>query len=626
MRAGCDPIPPATPRKRRQTHAALRAIGAIVLLWLQAMAGFAYVGAQKADEDEGLLPAEFCRVSSLSEIASGNHILIGACDAESGKFYLLSCVAGGSKSAKKLTAYLHRAGTEERFTTSTSAVLWQLTRDTETGEVALLSPDSAKCLSRDGETNTQLTLKDAEESGDTRWGVAECGDGTFMLYAPGSSPQQSGSRHLSLNASVTPAVFAHYAGAGYAYGLYIYKRSGEDGGSTPDAPPADGTTVSLCEGTTALLSGGASCDISALRLSDGTLAPSPALAAWRVECKVDGTFALKDTLSGQYLGENLTNSPTAQLWSVTNGRIATAGDAPRLLCHDRESGKWFLFPSGSTLPQGTYAANAAQVKAQPTQHTDAAGVTTLEGGWTGEALSSADFSATLCLDLTNLALPLEAGTLGGLAEEGNTPVFVAASQASYTPAGWPFVMVCGSAANTLRDDTQLADRKPFHTDRAITLSGAHISYSRDMGDALLWQTLCLPFPCETPAGLIAEELTADGDGTLSATAASSLEAGKAYLVRRKSAESPTSFTFTSTLGAKIPAKPTAAHTSDALQGTMSPLTVTEDGGKTYMLRSAENTFRLAAAGSRLAPFRAALRLPADTKAATLKLPVTAAQN
>lgn len=626
MRAGSVPIPPASPRKRRQTEAALRALGAIVLLWLQAMAGFAYVGTQTADEAGELLPADFCRVRSLSEIASGNHILIGACDTESGKFYLLSCVAGGSKSAKKLTAYLHRAGAEERFATGTSAVLWQLTRDTETGEIALLSPDSAKCLSRDGEANTQLTLKDAEESGDTRWGVAECGDGTFMIYAPGSSPQQSGSRHLSLNASVTPAVFAHYAGAGYAYGLYIYKRSGEDGGSTPDAPPADGTTVSLCEGTSALLPGGTSCDISALRLSDGTLAPSPALAAWRTECKEDGTFALKDTLSGQYLGENLTSSPTIQLWSVTNGRIATAGDALRLLCHDRESGKWLLLPSGSTLPQGTYAASAAQVKAPPTLHTDAAGVTTLEGGWTGEALSSADFSATLCLDLTNLALPLEAGTLGGLSGEGNTPIFVAASQASYAPAGWPFVVLCGAEANTLRDDTRLADRKPFRTDRAITLSGARVSYYRDLGDALLWQTLCLPFPCETPAGLIAEEVTANGDGTLSATAASSIEAGKAYLIRRKSAESPTEFTFTSTLGATVPAEPTAAHTGDALQGTMSPLTLTEEGGKTYMLRSAENTFRHAAAGSRLAPFRAALRMPAKSKATALKLPVPAARN
>lgn len=625
-RAGCGPITPAAPRKSRLKDTALRAFGAIVLLWLQAMAGFAYVGAKAAETGGGLLPAEFSRVRSLSEIASGNHILIGACDAGSGQLYLLSCAAYTKKSGKKLTAYLHRAGAEEKFTPSASAVLWQISRDAETGEVALLAPDSAKYLSREGDSNTALTLKAADTADGTRWGIGENADGTFVLYAPGSSPQQTGSRRLALDASGTPAVFAHYAGIGYAYELYIYKRSGETGVTTPDAPPADGTTVSLRDANSALLPGGTSCDITALHLSDGTLAPTPSLAVWRTECGEDGTFVLKDTLSGLYLGENLENSAMPQRWTVTDGHVATAGDMPRLLCHDRTSGKWLLCALGSTLPQNTYAATVAAVKPQPTLHTDEAGVTTLEGGWTGEALSSADLSSTLCLDLTRLALPLDAGTLSGLSEDANTPIFVSASQATYTPAGWRFVVLCSAEANTLRDDTRLNDRIPFHTDRPVTFSSAEMSYSRDLGNGLLWQTLCLPFPCKIPDGLYAAEVYADAAATLSATSANAIEAGKAYLIRRRSAESPTEFTFTSTPGTQMPAAPADAHSGDTLQGTMKPLTVSADGGKNYMLRSAENTFRHAAAGSRLAPFRALLRLPADTGAATLSLPALPTQN
>lgn len=608
------------PRRARKVRPRTRprvrtAVCVLFLLWLHAIAGFASVRAREtADGAADLVPAEFARVRSLSDITDGGCYLIGAEDAATGKLYLLSCAANGKKGTGKLIAYVHNAGAEEAFTCSTTAVLWQVQRDNATSVVTLTAPDSAKCLCRAGDA-LGLNLS-TESSAAAQWSLTEDGDGTFALTAPGT---EGGSRHLAADTSGSPAVFDHYAGSRYTYRLAFYKRRATTtGGDRTTGTPEDGARVALCDGTSVFVPGGATADATRQLLCDGTLAPAGCFPVWETKSLSDETFALKDPATGTYLAHSLTATDEPQPWRMEDGHPATAGDNPRLLCHDRTAGKWTL-AAGTTLQQGTYAATLRNVCPAPTLTADSAGVVTLHGGWDCDKLTQTDFSAARCLDLTQIALPVEAGTLDGLPEGGNTPVFVDAGQEAYTPAAWPFVVLCGKDANTLRDDTQLYDRQPFHTNRPVTLSRGLLSYRREAGDGLHWQTLCLPFACSVPQGCTAVEVTPAGDGTLSATTATTLEAGKAYLIRRQSADGAAYFTFTATPQSTVPATDDTPYATDALQGTFAPLTVSRTDGDIYLLRSAQDVFAAAAAGSRLAPFRAALRPATAQKAKTLRI-------
>lgn len=529
------------------------------------------------------VPITLQRVSSLEEIeegavyavASDTLLLFLSSDPESKNSTFRQALTCSNCTGKKVEI------TEDKL-------LWELTRDSN-GRCLLLSYKEGLYLQHTNKSSKKFEFSEKANE-NCYWTLTQLSNQTFSLtfndyfLAATDSPRNYFSNYK--DKLYSPALRI------YKYSPYLAKRIGEQ------TLPANGARLCLFGNYLARTKDGTAADASDALLSDGTLAPFDGLEIWTAERKGDNTFTLKNT--NGYLGHDLTTQSTAAVWQILNGHVCTTESSPRYLCYNASTQTWETL-SGEEAETEGYLNIVAD---DPTTTTSAQGVCTLHGGWTATALAALSSEGVCALDLTNTALPASPLAFNDEALTQNTPIYIKESERALVPASWTWAVACGESTNELvQSSITLTDRKPLFTDRDISVKSGQITYRRP-AEANVWQTLSLPFDAKLSSGEAYSYTSSSGE-TLSFNKASTLSANKGYLVRKTS----TGDISLSSTSCTLKATSSAATSSQPFRATADTLQVTTPSPTLYFLKADESTFRAAAVGSRLMPFRAYLVSP-----------------
>lgn len=415
------------------------------------------------------------------------------------------------------------------------------------------------------------------------WQIVSLGNGRFNFCEPNTG------RGLSRSISGDTQYFDNFKNPP-KNGFCVYRFSTRYSDQTGQARlPADGCTVTLCNEGFVPLGTGTAADATDYMLCDGQLARMPGMLLWTCEQTGGNDFALRT--GADYLGYDLQPHAERAVWRITGGHVCTTETTPRYLCYDAVRHAWQVVNETDAL----VTALPTNVADAPQRHTADNGICYLTGGWCADALANVELADAYCLDLTEAVLPRAPRPFNQAAATANMPVFVSAGMTHCVPASWPFVVSCSASERTLLRPYTLKDREPFFTDRSFKVSAGQLTYSRPADGS--WQTLCLPFTAKVTDFKAAELTAATADGTLSFADRTTIEAGHAYIVKAQG-----SLQVGSTAGEVAP----NLSLSGALQGSFMPFEVKATADGIYLLVPQTSTFRHAAAGSRLAPFRAFL--------------------
>ncbi len=335
---------------------------------------------------------------------------------------------------------------------------------------------------------------------------------------------------------------------------------------------------------------GADINKEDLLLNDGKVAPTDNLQVMIAEVLGSNTFQLKNA-EGKYFDYNLQFGNTPYTWKISNGHLCTDEATTRYLCYD--NGSWIQ----RNAEDADNMVNFLTLAEEPQKTTNKEGVCKLTGGWTSTALSNLNFDAISCLDLTAISLPKS--SLGTLTDpQSNIPIFINEKDATVVPTSWHFVVICNEKENVLQD-SQLTfiDKKPFYTDRTISVKEGQISYQRTNTATDQWQTLSLPFEATLEKGKLYECESIEGE-TLNFSEVKATESSKGYLVKPDN---------NGTLQLRSQAcniQPQTSNKENLLLPNFETLNITNENY--YLLHPQLQNFMLAKAKSYLAPFRAYL--------------------
>lgn len=540
------------------------------------------------------LPADFVRVTDYDMLSENDTYVLGAMSQNEGLVIMASTLTGSAKN--KLKGLQPQTGSEEKVTISNNACLWRIKIDNN-GRLALKSYDGSLYLTRkaSGSLGMQLTTSSSERS---LWQVNQADNNTFIL-----TDVADNSRCLSLYSMPKNGKMVYYFDNYSSYdtnALYIFKFPVNFSETTGNVtPPAHGEQVALSYGTYVRLTDGSAQNGQDAWLANGSVAPLPDLDTWICEKVSAETFALKNANS--YLSYDLQPSASRSLWQVSNGHICTTEQPIRYLCFDKTVKSWQVVEEDKAQLDAAFVTVATEAQRVLSNQ----GVCKLSGGWTASALSSLDWSGVKCLDLCDLALPINSTAFTQKPQSHNTPIFVSNTMLDYVPMSWPFVVECGTS-NQLYSSVTLIDGEGFYTDRSFSVSNGQLTYKRNVKQAGCWETICLPFKATVKNYRLAafEQLS---DDSLHFAATSTLSQGIPYLI--KSAQSGI-IELTSNACTIIP----DLDTSEIFRGTYNSLSVGNENEYIYLLSPTEQSFVHAAATSTLAPFRAYLKLGQASKA------------
>lgn len=270
-------------------------------------------------------------------------------------------------------------------------------------------------------------------------------------------------------------------------------------------------------------------------------------------------------------------------------KVEASADAPE---------QWFSI-DGFTL---SYAAAKGTAKAE-------------DGRITASGIIGAEDLALLADEETRSA---DLRGLKGLIGEPDWPEDMNPNCIIYAPVGL-LEKSTNIVCNHICTNLSLKDKMPFNAPEGFVARTA--SYARTAYTDGYPETLVLPFAGTAPEGFIIEEVSEEHESHLktSATADETLAAGKAYLMTYSGETTDTQtteLTFTAT-DADIAAY--EAPVEEGLFGSTDFYYVDGTTGPVYMLSATDNSFRLAAAGSYSAPFRACFSPSAPTAQANLRL-------
>lgn len=529
------------------------------------------------------VPITLQRVSSLEEIEEGAVYAIGARNDKNELRFLTN-----NEENNKLKSEAVEKCTENKLTVEKTNLLWTIVPTTSSAFL-ISSYESGKHLQQKKADATDIILTD-KKNDQCYWSISAKNNDFFNIIR--------NKRYLG----IYTAMSNHFGAYSDLFGkdtLRIYKYSPPLSERQGDQTlPADGVRLCLTNNNQARTKGGTAADASDALLGDGTLAPFDGLEIWTAERKGGNTFTLKN--ENGYLAHDLTTQSTAAVWQILNGHVCTTESSPRYLCYNASTQTWETL-SGEEAETEGYLNIIAD---DPTTTTSTQGVCTLHGGWTATALAALSSDGVRALDLTNIALPTSPLAFNDEALTQNTPIYIKESERALVPASWTWAVACGENTNELvQSSITLTDRKPLFTDRDISVKSGQITYRRP-AEANVWQTLSLPFDAKLSTGEAYSYTSSSGE-TLSFTKASTLSANKGYLVRKTS----TGNIPLSSTSCTIKATPNVAESLQPFRATSDTLQVTASSPTLYFLKSDESTFRAAAAGSRLMPFRAYLVSP-----------------
>lgn len=534
--------------------------------------------AQEAEKP--VLPTTFTQQSLVNDVAEGYYVLSGLNENDN-ECFLQSVQA---KNKTKLCA-VSLSRTDNKVTISDEKLLWQVIK-TSAGKVLLYSPTEKKYLVRKKANSVDVALN-AKANDLAEWSYKVTNDGRLSLY--------EGNRvlvpHKDYNADEDVSYFGNYSST-YSEkdvrGLALYASSNATT-SGIITMPTQGQRMCLTSRSTYQTKGGSEMPLNDVLLNNGRIAQTAQMQLLTVELTSATTFCLL-TDEG-YLSYDMTFSSSPVEWQVQNGCLATVEEFPRFLNYN--AGRWYLCSVASLSAPSQWR----EVVDEPQQSISDKGVCSLKGGWTADALQNLTITDDVkCLDLTVVSLPIKNFEWNAL-QQKNIPLFVNASDP--VPSTWRFVVRCSATENRLLDAALLlTDKVPFYTDRPIRIAKGQVVYKRTSCTDKGWETLSLPFAATISEGAKAYVYDKLENDTLVCKEAVQIDNGYGYLVYREAGQI---LTLTSLAGEM---KSNVEALTSGLLPNMNLMMVSAKTPSIYLLQRSASTFRRAAVGSKLAPFRA----------------------
>lgn len=489
--------------------------------------------------------------------------------------------------------------------------IWNLRQDG--GAYSLYSPGMQQGIALKKKSSTSLVMS----AGDwEKWQLSAVGDGLFVLQS-----QTDPSRALGLNwYSSDKIYFGVYKTTGNnPTQLRIYKQIV----SAVDLPgeavmPADGNRVALVVNHQALVSsatGADWADIAPYILENNTLAGESNVKSWICHQRDNGAFNLTDA-DGKGLETVVEQLPAQMAWKVDNGHFVTTEKPARYLVQTANGGLCLMSRDEAEEKNPAFPLFIPFGEA-PRFTLSEQGVKVLTGGWNVQQLADVDWSGVQILDLTNLSLPKSAVRFSRRPENSNNVVYVAASTTVPYWSRWKNVVTCSpDGKGEWSSQSLLVDREAWYVDRDIKVGNRQLSYQRQAHGDGKWETIMVPFSAALPADFELAKLDRRGEnGDLIFKKVKSIEANEPMLIRYNGAvtDGKVNLELFSKEGWLTPYHPSAT----SLSGTYFPVNVTAEHSGIYLLNASGDTFLRAAAGSYLAPFRAAFF--EDTHRSTVRL-------
>lgn len=512
---------------------------------------------------------------------------ISSLNAENTEYFMTSSLYPNSKKGTKLKGESYAVAADGRVTLDAGNALWQV-ETLGQDKVALYSYAEQGYLARKADGKLGLTFTQSL-SDRVIW--------TSTVLSNGNVSLSDGERALALDENDSHVnLFDNYSNEYLPHmknGLKLYKLGAAVSQGNMKMPE-NGQRYCIASNYMLCLKDGKEHSNTDALLCDGSIAPFEQLAVWTANLQGDSTFVLKNDEG--YLDYNLKANASKFVWRLRNGYWQTDEAEPRYVSY--ADGAWVV----STWAEMQQPALLYDVAEEPGRSVTAAGTCLLTGGWTTSDLKNLDFDGIKCLDVTKAILPkyVKAFTQ----QQYNCPVFVGEAQAAAVQNVWHFVVLCrGVDCELLDQKLVITDKLPLNTDRAIRIAEGQVSYRRTAENAKAWQTLSLPYDAAVTTGTAYACTGLSGD-SLSLEQVKALSAHTGYIIK------PSKDGVIEVSSAKghidVPSADTQQNLLKANEYDW--LVIADDQAACYMLHPTLQNFVPAPSNSRLAPFRAYMRM------------------
>ena len=368
----------------------------------------------------------------------------------------------------------------------------------------------------------------------------------------------------------------------------------------------DGTLLTLRQGNSLIApttNGGVATYPAADYLNrQETVANDGSIRPWTFVRKGDNRFALL-VRDNEGLDYTLRQSSSPAEWTLHNGFITTGETPARYLILENGQLTLVSVAEGKAVPTAAVLCFAPLGREADTLLTPA-GLKQLTGAWSAERLAAIDWTATFALDLSAAELPLQLRPFRQQPQGGNTIFYIRDTDAPSLQQVDGILVGCNQTpARILRGGT-LRDKQPLLIDRDIQLEAGALLYERLFLQDGGWETLCLPFAVRLPQGIYAERMVSQADNVLNFAPVSEIPAHTPVIIcDTRSETSPSPIALKAQAGTIQP----CTEWTGSLLGNYQWMEVgTTTSANVFLLNADGTAFVRAAAGSRLAPFRAYL--------------------
>lgn len=538
-----------------------------------------------ADVEPPSLPADFVPITNEAWLGDGTQIVIGVEAEADNNLY----VATGNVKNNFLVADAIEAPSYERLTISDATQVWTVVRE---GSFIKFAQGNKYIAQGKSPTNIKFTSSSDDA---ISYRVVPQTDGTFKLEMTNES-----GRNFVLDYSVSgddyrDIHFGNYKNATSYALLRLYRYANQTLNVRGEATmPDDGVWVTLYSQGFVPTADGVVPTTDHL-LSDGTLAPSIEAQRWFTEVRDATTLVLYDA-DGLFLNADLQPTSEETWWTLRDGAL---WQGERVLRYLTAQQRFAALSSDEVAEEQSESVSFLPFAEEP-RSTYSDGVLTLCGGFSTQELANIDWQGAYLLDLANTPIPLQAKPFELRPKDSNNLILVSEAASSSVPEAWDFVVSKGSVYKLLTNAV-LTDRVPLQLPADILVGEGQVSYTRTLFGDGSWETLVLPFTAEIPMGIEAEKLSETDETCAYFTSTNAIVAGEGLMFRPTDA-TLTQTTFSSRAGMM------STSLSGNMAGTFLGLTINAgDVGTYYFLNNDATSFVRVASGSKLAPFRAALK-------------------
>lgn len=555
------------------------------------------------------LPVTCQRITSVGDIEANTYYAIGA--QGSMRYLLMRGEVGGSKSSPRIAATALSEAPGEEVSIEDGLLLWEFV-PMDDGNYTLRCAQTGESIALYKQKTELLTLSTSKPM---PFAVEEHG-GAFRIISQ-TIKTRPYLEAADWGEGQTNTGFSLYSlTGGDSEDIHLYKLatkfSQKQGVATT---PTNQSRVVLADASAAesFLADGSLRALQGVLLGSGEVAYDNASATFTANVKADGTFSLHSDAG--FLGADLQFSTAETLWRVRYGQVLLVDENPRYLCFLPTERRFIVLTDEAATDAQAVGVRLLPIGTAPTSQLTAEGVVQLAGAWSAERLATFDFSQGKALDLTALSLPVASVSLSNLPASRNVPIYVSESEQERVPGSWDFVVLASEGGEyQLLRETTLRDAQSLYVPWPFTVGEGELKYVRQPYIDGGWETLVLPFEADVPEGVVAEVLAEASVSQLTFAKKDIIARGEPLIINSDVSDA---LVFEALPGLVS----TADVGSDVFFGTFEALRVNSEAERLFLLNADGTCFVLAAAGSGLSPFRAAIRI--GGAAASLPLQHTA---